>query len=58
MNAEMVNWFRACDVRNAVPCSDQERARCAELTERARTVGLSGKERGEWMALVQRGGQR
>lgn len=54
----MVEYFKACDAANAVPVSDSERARCAVLTARARTVGLAGDERGEWMRLVQRGGQR
>jgi len=55
---EMVEFFAAADAANAVPVSTGEKDRCAELTKTARSAGLSGAARLEWMRLVQRGGQR
>ena len=52
--SSLVAYCDDCDRMAAVPLSDVERARLGVLSLAAKTVGLVGKERGEYVRLSQR----
>ena len=50
----LVDYCEACDRAAAVPLSTEERVRFEALRAVAKTIGLVGKERGEYMRFSQR----